>query len=77
VRNGFRDIAAKGLATTRHDHELVKAIVDLGGRLVDGAHDNDALFLGDTHNLLHNVTRSRGIQTGRGFIWHKKKNKQV
>jgi hypothetical protein len=46
----------KNIQSVRTYH-FIETIVDFGGRLMDGAHDNDTLFLGYTHDLLHNVLR--------------------
>jgi hypothetical protein len=47
-------VSTERFTPTRHDHDLIKAIVHLGGRLVDRTNDNDAFLSRHTYNLLHN-----------------------
>jgi hypothetical protein len=63
VRDCILDWSNIGCPSAREKHQLVKAVVDLGGWLVNGTQDYETLDIGHSNNLLHDVASCSRIKT--------------
>lgn len=74
IRSGVFHISSERFATFGENHNLVEAIVNFCAWLMNGAHNDNSFFFGNTNNLLHNVVSSSSVQAGGGLIQEKLQN---
>mmetsp|Transcript_26793 Transcript_26793/g.83934 ORF Transcript_26793/g.83934 Transcript_26793/m.83934 type:complete len:766 (-) Transcript_26793:220-2517(-) len=68
IRERFRSIANVGLAALAEDHDLVEAVKDGSGRLVNGRDEHEVLAGGGFLDEGHDLRGRRGVEAGRRLV---------